>query len=79
MFVCLSGHIAIRKACKGKKNVGTNQVNTYYFDVEKCKSYPLKNGCYKDCAKTKKYLLTIKSTIHQQQLIFQETEHYLQN
>ncbi len=54
-------------------------MNTYYFDVEKCKSYPLKNDCYKDGAKTKKYSLSIKSTKDQQQLIFQETEHCLQN
>jgi transposase len=78
MFVCPAGHIAIRKACQGKKNVGTNQVNTYYFDVEKCKSCPLKNGCYKDGAKTKTYSVSIKSDLHQGQMIFQETDYYLE-
>ena len=78
MFVCPAGHIAMRKACQGKKNVGTNQVNTYYFDVEKCKSCPLKNGCYKDGAKTKTYSVSIKSNLHREQIIFQETDHYLQ-
>jgi transposase len=76
MFVCPAGHIAIRKACQGKKNVGKNQVNTYYFDVEKCKSCPLKNGCYKDGAKTKTYSVSIKSDLHQEQMVFQETKHY---
>jgi Transposase DDE domain len=76
MFVCPAGHIAIRKACQGKKNVGKNQANTYYFDVEKCKSCPLKNGCYKDGAKTKTYSVSIKSDLHQEQMVFQETEHY---
>ena len=33
LFVCPAGHIAIRKGRQGKKNVGTNQVNTYYFDI----------------------------------------------
>jgi Transposase DDE domain len=78
MFVCPAGHIAIRKACQGKKNVGTNQVNTYYFDIEKCKSCPLKNGCYKDGAKTKTYSVSIKSELHQEQIIFQKTDYYLQ-
>tara|TARA_R110000868_G_scaffold138960_1_gene353533 strand:+ start:17756 stop:18061 length:306 start_codon:yes stop_codon:yes gene_type:complete len=34
-FVCPAGHMAIKKAKGGKKNVGKNQVETYYFDVEK--------------------------------------------
>src|SRR5699024_10611665 len=33
MYVCKAGHIAIRKARQGKKNVGKNQKDTYYFDV----------------------------------------------
>jgi len=37
-FVCPAGHLAIKKVRGGTKNIGTNQVNTYYFDVEKCKS-----------------------------------------
>lgn len=41
-FVCPAGHMAIRKARQGKKNIGENQVDTYYFDVEKCKTCPLK-------------------------------------
>jgi transposase len=75
-FVCPAGHLAIRKARQGKKNVGENQVDTYYFDVEKCKSCPLKNGCYKDGAKTKTYSVSIKSELHQDQMAFQETEYY---
>ena len=78
MFVCPAGHIAIRKACQGKKNIGKNQTITYYFDVEKCKSCPFKNGCYKDGAKTKTYSVPIKSDLHQEQIIFQETEFYLE-
>lgn len=41
MFVCPAGHLAIRKARQGKKEQGTNQTETYYFDVEKCKVCPL--------------------------------------
>jgi transposase len=75
-FVCPAGHLAIKKARGGSKNIGTNQVDTYYFDVEKCKSCPLKNGCYKDGAKTKTYSVSIKSELHKNQMAFQETEYY---
>lgn len=76
MFVCPAGHIAIRKGRQGKKNVGANQVNTYYFDVEKCKICPLRNGCYKEGAKSKTYSVSIKSDLHQEQISFQETEYF---
>lgn len=76
MFVCPAGHLAIRKALQGKKNVGKNQVSTYFFDIEKCKSCPLRDGCYKQGAKTKSYSVSIKSSLHQEQMIFQESEYY---
>lgn len=75
-FVCPAGHLAIRKARGGTKDVGKNQVDTYYFDVERCKSCPLKEGCYKEGAKTKTYSVSIKSALHQDQIDFQETEYY---
>jgi transposase len=76
MFVCPAGHLAIRKARQGKKNIGENQVNTYYFDVEKCKTCPLKDGCYKEGAKSKSYSVSIKSDLHQDQMAFQETDYF---
>jgi len=78
MFVCPAGHLAIRKARQGKKNVGKNQVHMYYFDVEKCKICPLRDNCYKAGAKTKTYSVTIKSDTHLQQIAFQETDDYKQ-
>lgn len=75
-FVCPAGHMAVRKARQGKKNTGENQVDTYYFDVEKCKVCPLKDGCYKTGAKTKTCSVSIKSNLHQEQMAFQETEYY---
>lgn len=77
-FVCPAGHMAIRKARQGKKNVGENQVDTYYFDVENCKCCPFKEGCYKDGAKSKSYSVSIKSDIHKEQMAFQETDYYKQ-
>jgi hypothetical protein len=76
MFICPAGHLAVRKARQGKKNVGTNQTYTYYFDVEKCKTCPLKQGCYKPGAQSKSYSVSIKSDLHQQQIVFQETDYY---
>jgi len=76
MFVCPAGHLAVRKARQGKRNIGKNQSYTYYFDVEKCKTCPLRDGCYKPGTKTKTYAVTIKSTIHQEQQIFQETDYF---
>jgi len=76
MYVCKAGHIAIRKACQGKKNRGKNQAECYYFDVEKCKCCPLKEGCYKDGSKSKTYSVTIKSDLHQSQIEFQESNYF---
>jgi len=76
MFVCPSGHMAIRKARQGKKENGKNQTDTYYFDAEKCKTCALKNGCYNPGAKTKTYSVTIKSDEHQEQMEFQQTDYF---
>ncbi|MEH6852309.1 IS1182 family transposase, partial [Bacillus pseudomycoides] len=74
MYVCKAGHMAIRKAREGKKNTGKNQRDTYYFDIEKCKRCPFKEGCYKEGAKSKTYSVTIHSTEHSKQKTFQESE-----
>jgi hypothetical protein len=76
MFVCPAGHMAIRKARQGKKYQGKNQADTYYFDVEKCKTCALKNGCYKSGAKAKTYSVPIKSDKHLEQMEFQQTEYF---
>ena len=75
-FQCPWGHLAIRKAKQGKKNVQVNQVLTYYFDIEKCKVCPHRDGCYKDGAKTKSYSVSILSELHKDQNEFQETEYF---
>jgi hypothetical protein len=55
MYVCKAGHMAIRKARQGKKGVGKNQADTYYFDVKVCMRCPFKEGCYTEGAKSKTY------------------------
>ncbi|WP_374702655.1 IS1182 family transposase, partial [Bacillus sp. V33-4] len=76
MYVCKAGHMAIRKTRGGKKNVAANQVDTYFFDIEKCKRCPFKDGCYKEGAKTKSYSVSIKSDEHSEQAKFQESEYF---
>jgi hypothetical protein len=76
MYVCKAGHMAIRKAREGKKGIAENQQNTYYFDIEKCKHCPFKEGCYKEGAKSKSYSVSIKSNEHTEQAKFQESEYF---
>lgn len=76
MFVCPAGHLAIKKARQGKKNVAANQVDTYYFDVEKCKRCAYKEGCYQEGAKTKTYSVSIKSDLHKAQIDFEQTDYF---
>ena len=61
MYVCKAGHMAIRKAKQGNKEKGTD-VECYYFDVEKCKHCPYKDGCYKEALNLKVLELKLKVT-----------------
>lgn len=74
MYVCKAGHMAVRKAKQGSKN--NTQVECYYFDIEKCKHCPFKNGCYKENAKSKTYSVTIKNETHIKQMDYMETEEF---
>ena len=76
MYVCKAGHMAIRKARQGRKGVGKNQVDTYYFDIEKCKKCPFREGFYTDGAKSKTYSVSMKSDEHKEQMAFQESEYF---
>lgn len=76
MYICKAGHMAIRKARQGKKGIGKNQKDTYYFDVELCKRCPLKEGCYKEGSASKTYSVSIKSGEHAEQMAFQESEYF---
>jgi transposase len=76
MYVCKAGHMAIRKAKQARrKEGGKNQRTIYYFDVEKCKSCPFKEGCYNG-GTSKTYAVTMKSDEHSEQAAFQESEYF---
>ena len=76
MYVCKAGHMAIRRARQGKKGVGKNQADTYYFNTELCMRCAFKEGCYKEGAKNKTYAVTLKSGEHTEQIAFQESEYF---
>lgn len=75
MYVCKAGHMAIRKAIQGAGKNGEKS-ETYYFDVEKCKHCPFKEGCYKDGAKYKTYNVMIKKEIHISHMDYMKTEEF---
>ncbi|MFP3467683.1 transposase, partial [Leifsonia sp. SIMBA_070] len=50
--------------------------HTYFFDIQKCKVCPFKEGCYKEGAKSKTYSVSIKSNEHIEQATFQESEYF---
>jgi len=76
MFLCPSGHMAIRKVIQVKKEKGKSQTDSYFFDVEKCKTCALMNGCYRPGARTKSYNVAIKSDEHKEQMKFQQTDYF---
>ena len=79
MYVCKAGHMAIKKAKQGSKNPKSGydtRTETYYFDIEKCKYCPYKEGCYKEGTKTKTYCVKIKDDIHIKHMDYMEKEEF---
>lgn len=71
---CPAGNLAIKKRIV--KRTKKNSQLRYLFDVEKCKSCPKRDGCYKEGSKTKSYCVTIKSDYHAEQEAFQKTDYF---
>lgn len=76
MYICPAGHMATNKKRNAKKNQGENPQIRYYFDVQKCKCCPKREGCYKEGAKSKCYTIKEICPEHQKQMAFQETEEF---
>ena len=75
MYVCKAGHMAITKRKTGSK-AKNEQVESYFFDVEKCKHCPFKDGCYKEGAKTKTFNVKIIDDTHIAQMDYMETNEF---
>ncbi len=81
MYVCKAGHMAIKKTKQGSKNPKfgyDTRAEVYYFDVEKCKHCPFKDGCYKDGSQTKTFSVKIKDDVHISHMEYMETEEFKQ-
>ena len=77
MYVCKAGYMAIKKCHqKGNKNNNFSEVDSYFFDVEKCKHCPFRDGCYKEGAKSKTYNVTIKKDIHIEQMDYMKSDEF---
>lgn len=78
MVVCKAGHMAIRKSKQSRTKEKKNPRTIYYFDVEKCRICPFKEGCYTEGAQSKTYNIVHKSIEHSEQKDFQETQEFKQ-
>ncbi len=80
MYVCKAGHMSIKKQkqkIRDRKNKQlVTEVESYLFDIEKCKHCPHKEGCYKEGAKTKTYSVTLKNNVHIKHMDYMETEEF---
>ncbi|MNM72162.1 Transposase DDE domain protein [compost metagenome] len=69
--VCPAGERSKRKAIQGSKTSGESRSLVFYFDVEKCKTCPLREGCYKPGAKSKTYSIRIIAEHYKEQIEFE--------
>lgn len=69
--LCPAGERSKRKAIQGSKTSGESRSLVYYFDVEKCKACPLREGCYKSGAKSKTYSIRIIADHFKEQIEFE--------
>lgn len=78
-YISKAGHMSVKKAITGKKKrveTGSAAVVSYFFDVEKCRVCPYREGCYKKGSRTKSYSVTLMSKTHSEQQTYQETEEF---
>lgn len=77
MYVCTAGHMAIKRINNGgKKDKSKAKQITFFFDVNKCKRCPYKEGCYKEGSKTKTFTLRTPSLVHREQMEYEQTEEF---
>ncbi len=77
---CPAGELAICKRYKkefyDKNGYLNNAKMEYYFDINKCKECPYREGCYKTGSKQKCYTVRILSNSHKKQQEFEATEYF---
>jgi transposase len=75
MYVCKAGHMAYRKIVDNIDEKRNRRI-TYDFNINKCRVCPIRKGCYREGATRKTYSETIKSHIHIEQEMFQESNFF---
>ena len=80
LYVCPAGHMAVRKSREFRPNdkAHKNDRFRYFFDIDKCKVCPLRNGCYRSGAKSKCFNVTIKTEAQKELLEYQKTPEFAQ-
>jgi hypothetical protein len=75
MFVCPAGHMSTRKKkikAYGKQNAKVK----YFFDIDRCKCCPRREGCYKEGSKQKSYTVRILSEEHSLQMEYEKSAEF---
>ena len=75
-----AGILAVRKSREFRPNdkAHKNDRFRYFFDIDKCKVCPLRNGCYRPGAKSKCFNVTIKTEAQKELLEYQKTPEFAQ-
>lgn len=78
MFVCPAGHMAVTKRIQKRsgERKRKNDRYVYYFDIQKCKVCPQRDGCYQEGAKKKGYSVTILAPEFRSQIEFEQSERF---
>lgn len=74
--ICPSGEHSVRKAIQGSKQTGNSRSLVFYFNIEKCKVCPLREGCYKPNTKSKTYSERIIAEHYKEQIEFEMSAIY---
>lgn len=72
--ICPAGEHSIRKALQGSKKSGESRSLVFYFDIEKCKTCPLRDGCLKPDAKSKTYSIRIIAEHYKEHIEFENSD-----
>lgn len=77
MYVCPEGHLSIRKSKTNVKS-GTKSypIETYFFDIAKCKICKNKEGCYKEGSSSKSISISLKRDEFKEHKEFMESEYF---
>ena len=75
-YMCPAGHLSKTPGrYKVRKDNHGDQIK-YFFDIEICKVCPLRDGCYKEGAKTKSYSISIPKKVFSDQKEYESSDEF---